>query len=118
MNPSQFKRVVADALEHLPDEFLHVLENVAIIIEAEPSLEDFAEVDADPNEDELFGVYHGVPLTERSFEQLELPNRVVIFREPLLRCFDDPEDLEEEIRRTVIHELGHHMGLSDEEMPY
>lgn len=113
-----FADVVRAALEALPEEFRHALENVAVVVEDEPSAADLESVDLDPEEDELFGLYHGTPLTERGHEHSGLPDRVVVYRGPLTRCFGDLAELKEEIRKTVIHELGHHMGLSDKEMPY
>ena len=97
-------------MEHLPDQFQYALENVAIVIEDEPSTDD--------DEAELLGVYEGVPLTERGAGDFALPDRIRIFRGPLLRVCQTRKELAAEIRKTVIHELGHHMGLDDHEMPY
>ena len=110
MQREEFEVIVRDTLEHLPSQFQYVLENVAIVIEDEPATDD--------GTDELLGVYDGVPLTERGAGDFGLPDRIRIFRGPLLRACDTREELAEEIRRTVIHELGHHMGLDDHEMPY
>jgi predicted Zn-dependent protease with MMP-like domain len=115
---TQFERIVGDALEALPEQFRYALDNVAIVVEDEPTREQLDDMDLGGEGDELFGLYQGVPLTEREHHHMALPDRIVIFRGPLLRCFHTPKRLGVEIRRTVIHELGHHMGLSDEEMPY
>ncbi len=115
-----FERLVQQALDDLPDEFAERLENVAVVVEEEPDPEDLEEMGLDPEEDadELFGLYHGVPLIERDSSYSSLPDRVVIYMGPILRACRSPREVVREVRNTVIHELGHHFGLSDEEMPY
>lgn len=118
MNRKAFERVVREAIEELPERFHFVLENVAIQVEEEPSLVESRELGLDPNTDELFGLYRGVPLSERDSSYTGLPDQVVIFREPLLRHFKNHGELRQQIKKTVIHELGHHLGMSDDEMAY
>lgn len=118
MKRREFERVVRDALESLPEEFLRFLENVAVVVEEEPDPEELKRLGMNPDEDELFGLYVGTPLTEREVTWTALPDQVFIYRGPILRCCSSIEEIENEIRDTVVHELGHHMGLSDEEMPY
>jgi len=113
-----FEQIVRDAIESLPDEFHHALENVAIVVREEPDPEDLQGLDISPDGDELFGLYHGVPLTERDGGYADLPDRIEIYRGPILRSCDTVREIVEEIQDTVIHELGHHMGLGDDEMPY
>jgi predicted Zn-dependent protease with MMP-like domain len=113
-----FERLVAAALEELPEEFARLLDNVAVVVEEEPDPEDLAELGMDPEEDDLLGLYFGVPLGERGSDYSALPDRIVIYRGPILRACDDRHQVVQEVRDTVIHELGHHFGLSDEEMPY
>ncbi len=113
----QFEAIVRAAVEDLPEQFRYALENVAIVVEDEPTPSQTAEVDLG-NEHELFGIYEGIPLTERGHGHMSLPDRIVIFRGPLQRCFASPVEIATEVRRTVIHELGHHMGLDDDEMVY
>jgi predicted Zn-dependent protease with MMP-like domain len=117
-NHAQFERIVEKTLEELPERFHALLENLAIVVEEEPDPDELRELGLDPEEDELFGVYQGVSLLERGAGHSGLPDRIVIYRGPLLRCFRTRADLAEEIRRTVIHELGHHMGLSDDQMVF
>ncbi len=107
-----------DAIDSLPQEFRHVLENVAIVVKDEPDPRDLSEMDLDPGSGELFGLYHGVPLSERGSGYVGLPDRVEIYMGPIARSFQTRREMVAEIRNTVIHELGHHMGLSDEDMPY
>jgi predicted Zn-dependent protease with MMP-like domain len=114
-----FERIVAEALDELPDLFHSALENVAVVVQEEPGAELLREVDMEDDDDELLVLYVGIPLTEREISNpAMLPDRVYIFRQPILRTCDTVGEVRDEIRDTVVHELGHHMGLSDEEMPY
>lgn len=120
MDRAAFEAVVRQALDDLPDEFAERLENIAIVVEEEPDPEDLAEMGLDPDEDrdELFGLYQGTPLIERDSGYSDLPDRIVIYRGPILRSCDTRRQVLREIRDTVIHELGHYFGLNDDEMPY
>ncbi len=116
--PEEFESLVETALEGLPPEFAALLENVAVIVEEEPDPEDLEALGMEPDE-ELFGLYQGVPLSDRdSFYQAALPDRVYIFRGPILRFCDNRRQVIREIRDTVVHELGHHFGMEEEDMPY
>lgn len=112
--------LVAQALDELPEEFFRLLDNVAVVVEEEPSRDDLESVGMDPNEDdELFGVYQGMPLTERdSFYGGMLPDRVAIFAGPIRRCCGTRREAIDEIKKTVVHELGHHFGMEEDQMPY
>ncbi len=110
--------MVRDAIDTLPKEFRHALENVAIVVTEEPYEKDLIRLGLEREADELFGLYHGVPLTERGSGYCGLPDRIEIYRGPILRSFDTVGEIVAEIRNTLVHELGHHMGLSDSEMPY
>ena len=114
--------LVARALDRLPPELSAMLDNVVVVVEDEPSDEELRDVGIDPDDpdrDELFGLYQGTPRTERDSMFLpELPDRVVIYRGPISRCCASRAEMVQEIRDTVVHEIGHHFGLSDEEMPY
>lgn len=114
----EFEDLVARALDGLPADFAELLENVAVVVEEEPSQEDLLEVGLDPEIDELFGLYQGVPLSDRGSFYESLPDRVAIYRGPILRCCNSRREVVREVRDTVIHELGHHFGLADDEMPY
>ncbi len=117
VSAEEFEELVKRALGGLPDEFGELLDNVAVVTEDEPSDEDMAEVDLDDG-DELLGLYRGVPLSERDSYYSALPDQVVLYRGPLLRLCRNRRELVAEIRDTLVHELGHHFGLTDEEMPY
>jgi predicted Zn-dependent protease with MMP-like domain len=114
----QFERLVAEAMDRLPSEHAELLDNVAVVVEEEPSPEVLEELGIDAEEEELFGLYDGVPLTEREVGSVTLPDRVVLYRGPILRSCRSRREVLREIRDTLVHEIGHHFGLSDEEMPY
>ena len=114
----RFERLLARALDTLPRAFAELLDNVAVVIEEEPSEEDLRLVGLDPEEDDLLGLYHGVPLDERGAGYSSLPDRVVIYRLPILWICDTEGDVVREVRDTLVHELGHHFGLGDDDMPY
>lgn len=120
LEPRAFEELVRRALEELPPEFAARLENVAVVVEDEPDPEDLRALGLDPQRDadELLGLYQGTPLTERGASYSDLPDRIAIYRGPILRSCSTLEEAAREIRDTVIHELGHFFGLSDEEMPY
>ena len=104
---TDFEVHVARALEGLPDDLRHAMSNVEIVVEDE-NLED----------PDLFGLYTGIPLTERDSGYAGvLPDKIEIYRLPLEEEFGhDPQLLEEEIRVTVIHELAHHFGIDDDRL--
>jgi predicted Zn-dependent protease with MMP-like domain len=114
---SAFERLVEEALDGLPEQFAAMLENVAVVVEEEPDPTVLAELGMDP-EEELLGLYLGVPITERDTFYQALPDRVAIYRGPVLRCCGSRREVVKEVRDTVVHELGHYFGLDDEEMPY
>ncbi len=117
----EFEALTERALDLLPAEFGELLDNVVIVVEDEPSTEDLAilpDEDEPPGPDDLLGIYRGVPLSVRETSYCELPDQVALFRGPLVRMCRDRRELIREVRDTLVHELGHHFGLSDEEMPY
>ena len=118
MEQLAFEIVVRETIERLPERFRHALENVAVVVKEEPDPADLEDLDIDADTDELFGLYKGVPLTERGSSYTGLPDRIEIYRGPILRSFDTLDDIIAEIEDTLIHELGHHMGLDDEEMVF
>lgn len=117
VNEEEFEALVAKALDQLPEEFAELLDNVVVVVEDEPDPETLREMGM-PEDDELLGLYLGVPLAERETGYSSLPDQVVLYRLPLLRLCRNRRELIREVRDTLVHELGHHFGLSDEEMPY
>ena len=115
--PREFERLVEEALSTLPPQFADLVQNVAVVVEDEPSADD-REALEDPS-DELLGIYRGVALTHRTHDMLPmLPDQIAIFRGPILRIARNRRDAIHEVRDTVIHELGHYFGLHDDDMAY
>jgi predicted Zn-dependent protease with MMP-like domain len=114
---SAFERLVEEALDGLPRQFAAMLENVAVVVEEEPDPETLAELGMEPDE-ELMGLYLGIPITQRDTQYQALPDRIAIYRGPVLRLCGSRREVVREVRDTVVHELGHYFGLEDEEMPY
>jgi predicted Zn-dependent protease with MMP-like domain len=112
----EFEQLVEQALGELPERFAALLDNVAIVVEEEPSDEDLDVMDEGSTE--LLGIYRGVPITERHYDSMRLPDQIAIFRGPILRVARSRSDALHEIRDTVVHELGHYFGLDDEGMAY
>jgi predicted Zn-dependent protease with MMP-like domain len=115
LSPDEFERVVNEALDSLPKRFADLIENVAITIEDEPSKRDLGSTKHANME--LLGIYRGVSLTRRSSEPPLLPDEIVIFRGPISRVTRTRAEAIEQVRKTVIHEIGHYFGLGDEELP-
>ena len=117
INRREFQELVREALGDLPDEFAAAMKNVAVVVEEEPSAEDLESVGLDPEQDDLYGLYHGVPLPERGPDAPALPDRIAIYRLPILWDCESREQVVAEVRTTVIHELGHYFGLDEDELP-
>jgi predicted Zn-dependent protease with MMP-like domain len=111
----RFEDIVSDVLAAIPMPFAAALDEVAIVIEDEPSRDQLRE-NAMRADETLYGLYEGVARTEYGSDWIVVPNRISLFRLPLEADFADPADLAEEIRITVIHELAHHLGIDDERL--
>ena len=118
--PAEFEELVERALESLPKRFADLVQNVAIVVEDEPSEHDLDVLDDDAYEagSELLGLYRGIPRTRRTHDMFMLPDQVAIFRGPILRICRSREQVVIQVRETVIHELGHYFGLGDDDMVY
>lgn len=113
MPPEEFEVLVRDAILKLPDEFKKVLDNVAVTIEQEPNYWQMRKLHLRGNMT-LFGLYEGVPKTRRgSNYSLVLPDKITIFQGPIERFGWDHEQMAQHVRDVVLHEIGHHFGLSD-----
>lgn len=116
MTRDAFLARVEAALASIPQNFRDALVNVAIVVEDQPSAAQLADAGIDPP-DTLLGLYEGTPLTERSWAQGgTLPDKVTLFQGPIEDASDDEDDLVVAIGETLIHELGHYFGLSEEEI--
>jgi predicted Zn-dependent protease with MMP-like domain len=109
MQDEEFENIVNQALEELPEEFASQLDNVEVVIEDWP-LDKYGRPHTG-----LLGLYHGVPKIDRSSVPL-LPDKITIYKGPLLLISHSPEEAKKHIKNTVLHELGHHFGLTDEEL--
>ena len=106
LTPEQFEHEVVTALDLLPPELIQLMDNVIVVTE-----------DRHFEEPDLLGLYEGVPLTERDgYGLMDLPDRISIFRLPLMEMCTSSEELVDEIRTTVIHEIAHHFGIDDDQL--
>ncbi|MFN2185833.1 MAG: metallopeptidase family protein [Anaerolineae bacterium] len=111
-----FEQLVDEALESLPDEIAGWLDNVAIVIAEWPTPEQLVQSGLGPGS-MLLGLYVGVPKTHRGFTYGEtVPDKIVIFRQPIQRLYRTPDRIRAQVRRTVLHEIGHHFGLDEAQL--
>jgi predicted Zn-dependent protease with MMP-like domain len=112
---SRFERLVERAIAEIPEPFRAALAEVAIVIADEPTPDQRRENELAEDE-QLYGLYEGVPRTEYGADWAAVPNRITLFRLVLEEDFAHPRDLAEEVRLTVIHELAHHLGIDDDRL--
>ena len=116
MTRARFRELVDEALETIPDNFREAMQNIAIVIENEPTLEQLDEFGLQPPET-LLGLYQGTPLTERQWAHGNvLPDKITLFQGPIEDESEDEDDVVVAIGETLIHEIGHYFGLSEEEI--
>lgn len=116
MDRRRFLGLVRRALKDLPAPYRNWLANVDVVVERRPRRQQLSEAGLDAG-GVLFGLYEGIPLTQRSADYgLVLPDKITIFQESLEQEFRSEAELVAEVRRTVLHELAHHFGMSDEEL--
>ena len=116
MKRPAFEQLVADALLSVPQRFRQALANLAVVVEDEPTPQLLEEMAIEPP-GTLLGLYQGTPLTERRWDHGNtLPDRILLFQGPLERESEDQDDLVVAIGETLIHEIGHYFGLSEEEI--
>lgn len=107
MSRADFESLVGDALDAIPAGFADLMSNVVVLVEDEPD-------DDDPD---LLGLYHGVALTERTADYGGvLPDRITIYMGPTLRVCASSDEVRDEVLTTVVHEVGHHFGISDQRL--
>ena len=117
VSPEEFDGIVLDALEQLAPEFYQRLqsENVDIVVEPEPSLNQLAELGLHRDET-LFGLSEGVSLADGGLHASTLPSKITIFQRPIEEAVDNREELDEEVLKTVWHEVGHFLGFDEDEV--
>lgn len=116
MTRTEFRDLVDEALETIPQRFRDAMQNIAIVVDDEPSPEQLESVEIEPP-DTLLGLYEGIPLPERQWAHGNtLPDKITLFQRPIEESSDDEDDLVVCIGETLIHEIGHYFGLSEEEI--
>jgi predicted Zn-dependent protease with MMP-like domain len=108
MSLAEFEGAISDALDAIPADLAKLMSNVVVLVED----------DAPPDAPDLLGLYEGTPLTERgdAWAAGSLPDRITIFRRPILEYCRTPTEVVEEVRITVIHEIAHHFGIDDDRL--
>jgi len=116
VTPELFRKHVARAIDEIPEEFRDKMENVEVLVEDFPDPETIHSLDLDSQWD-LLGLYVGVPLTQQSvFSVNVMPDRIYLYRRPILRAARRGTDVVQLIREVIIHEVGHHFGFDDEQL--
>ena len=116
MTRHAFEKLVAEAVFLIPERFRREMKNLALVVEDEPSPELLAEMEIEPP-DSLYGLYQGTPITERTWDfGNQLPDRITIYQRPIEEDCEDEDDMRAVIGETLIHEVGHYFGLSEEEI--
>ena len=116
MTRAEFERLVREAVLLIPPRFRREMKNLALVVEAEPSAALLHEMEIEPP-DSLYGLYQGTPLTERTWDfGNALPDRITIFQRPIEEDCEDEDEIRAVIGETLIHEVGHYFGLSEEEI--
>lgn len=112
---AEFEKVVYETLETIPDQFKEAIDNVALVVEDWPTREAMKSVAAEEGS-LLFGLYQGVPKTQRGIYYSNLPDKITVYAGPIIRVSPDFESVKTKIKETVMHELGHHFGMSEHEI--
>jgi len=116
VNREKFERLVAEDVQLIPRRFRREMQNLALVVEDEPSDELLEEMEIEPP-DSLYGLYQGTPLPERSWAfGNSLPDRITIFQKPIEEDCEDEDEIRAVIGETLIHEVGHYFGMSEEEI--
>jgi predicted Zn-dependent protease with MMP-like domain len=117
MRRTAFRRLVSEALEDLPLEFLEKMNNVEVVVEGSPTIEqDAATGEAEEEDGLLLGLYEGTPLIDRSTQYAALPDRIILFQDNIEAVCESEEEIREEVRKTVLHEIAHHFGIEEERL--
>lgn len=115
MEDAEFEKLVGEAIDSLPQEFAKKLQNVGVTFENWPSPVQVTKLRLN-RRSLLFGLYEGIPLTKRANYSGVMPDKITIFKYPILMVSRNADDVRDRVRRVVVHEIGHHFGLSDSEL--
>lgn len=119
MDDKEFEALINDSIDNLPREFLEKLENIIIVFQDLPSNSQMNILRGRENERHLLlGLYEGIPKTKRTGYGIggQLPDKITIFKKPILMISQNSDDVKANVKETVIHEIAHHFGMSDEEI--
>ena len=122
LTQEEFEEAIADALDSIPAQLLDAMENVVVLVQDEPEdvQQEFAAAGTEAENGNLLGLYEGTPLTQRGFDYGncfgDIPDTITIFKAPHERLSDDKEYVLDEVFTTVIHEVGHFFGMSEEQI--
>ena len=116
MTVQEFEKLVAQALDNLPERFARAMDNVEVFVEVWPTYEELAAGGVGPGMT-LFGLYRGIPKTQRGTYQAAAPDKIIVFAGPIVSTYGyDPNVIKDRVRDTVLHEIGHHFGMTDAEI--
>ena len=115
MERSRFERLVRQAIESIPEEIRAYVDNVDLVVEDSPSRNQLAS-SLIRDDEYLLGLYEGVPLTERAEYGMVLPDKITLFQETIEAVCSSDEEIVEEVRTTVVHEVAHHFGINDDRL--
>ena len=115
MDEDRFRKLVEEALDSLPREFAEKLNNVSVVVEDFPTSYQIGKSKLSP-QDLLLGLYEGVPQTKRGIYYNSIPDKITIFKNAIEAVAKTPKEVRAQVRATVIHEIGHHFGLSDAQL--
>ncbi|MCX6813803.1 MAG: metallopeptidase family protein [Candidatus Azambacteria bacterium] len=114
LNQTEFEKIVVEGIKAIPEKFLRKLDNVAIVIEVEPTPAQKKKLNIHPDWT-LFGLYEGIPQTHRGINySAVLPDKITIFQRPIEEAARDEKDIKEIVKNTVWHEIAHHFGMSED----
>ena len=119
MSDEEFRDLVGEAVKSIPEEFKGIMENVSLVIEDVPTPYQLHKMRRKGVRGMLLGLYEGVPRTRRGSGYGvggQLPDKITIFRIPILQISRNKEEVKEQVRETVLHEVGHHFGMSEEQI--
>lgn len=111
-----FEQLVQQAIDSLPDEFQRFVRNTAVVVEDRPSPAVLSHFESDMPPEELLGFYDGVPITEQGIEQMSGPHYIYLFQRNIEAICETDDDIIDEVHITLLHEVGHHFGLDEDDL--
>ena len=115
MQKRKFEEVVRKAIDEIPNEFLTIMENVDVQVRPRPTKRQLSGADLEGDET-LLGLYVGIPITDRSDYNMVLPDVITIFQGPIEEICETDAEVQEEVRKTIVHEVAHYFGITDSEL--